>query len=110
MADGSAVYIGECRALLAGQLNADAIAWTGEAWLGVVGTPPGGAHDLPHLRRRRGGAVRGSPGDRAVRRGGAGHRVPVDAGQVLLFTEQGRYTFGSRPSGENSLKNPFYVS
>ena len=112
MADGSAVYIGgRPRPVLAGQLKAEAITWTGEAWLAVAGTTPGGEGAM--WRTTVDSAVaqaadlKGTvPKDVVALATGS----PLSAGQVLLFTEQGRYTFGSLLSGENSLKNPFYVS
>lgn len=111
MADGVKVDIGASpMPLLADELQATGIVWTSEAWLYVVGTS-GGA-----------GAMWQTTLDGAVARNvdlkGA---KPTDlvalasgttqaAGQVLLYTEQGRYTFGTLLSGDNSLKNPFFVS
>ena len=94
------------------QLEALAVAWSNEAWLYVVGT----ANNLPAMWR--------STVDSAVAedkstllQGATPHDVVAFAageaqspGQVLLYTDKGKYTFLSLLGADNTVKNPFFVS
>jgi hypothetical protein len=111
MTDGTSVSIGTPRSVLASQLTATAIAWTGEAWLYVVGKA-GNAGAM--WRTTVDSAV-------AVSLDLQGAAVPTDLvalatgtpqnwGQVLLYVGALRYSFGTLISEEKFLKNPFFVT
>jgi hypothetical protein len=113
LTDGTSVSIGTRRPVLAGQLTATAIAWTGEAWLYVVG------------KVGNAGAMWRTTVDSAVAKNvvspGLLATVPTDVvalatgtpqnwGQVLLYAGPFRY-FGTLLSDRSSdLKNPFFVN
>ena len=113
MTDGTSVSIGTPRSVLASQLTATAtataMAWTGEAWLYVVGKI-GNAGAMWRTTVDSAVAVKVDiqgtvPTDMVALATG----TPQSWGQVLLYVGTFRYSFGTVLGSEKSL-NPFFVN